>query len=63
MAKRGDWEPQELRNAARLLNDAADNLHIGYPFQPWRPNPTTLPAVQAMIDAALVCIQMAQPEK
>jgi hypothetical protein len=58
---RNYWSPEELRNAARLLVDAADNLHVGYPHSNSRPNPTTLPAVEAMIASAKVCIQMAQP--
>lgn len=55
------WTPEELRNAARLLTDAAANLHTDYPHSYRYPNPTTLSAVRAMIEGALGCIKQAQP--
>lgn len=55
------WREQYLRDAARLLNDAADNLHTSYPHSNSSPNSATLPAVLAMIAAAEQCIKEAQP--
>lgn len=55
------WRSQYLRDAARLLNDAADNLGTTHPHSNSSPNPTTLPAVLAMIAAAEQCIKAAQP--
>jgi len=59
--KRDYWRPEKLRIAARLLNDACCNLHISYPDDPSRPDPDSLPAVRAMIEAAQRCIVEAQP--
>ena len=55
------WQADKLRKAARLIEDAADNLYISYPHSPSRPDTKTLPAVQAMLDAAIECIKEAQP--
>lgn len=59
--RRDYWRPDELRHASRLLADAASNLHTAYPHSAAMPNSNTLPAVQAMIAAALECIRAAQP--
>lgn len=57
------WTPDELTKAARLLQDAASNLHTTYPDSARYPRPSTLPAVKAMIEAAIDCIKAAQPTK
>lgn len=56
------WCTDSLRHAARLLVDAANNLHTAYPHHATKPCPRTLPAVEAMIHAALECVRHAQPE-
>lgn len=61
--ERDYWQPEKLRHAARLLSDAACNLHTTYPASASRPDPDTLPAVRAMIAAALECISEAQPTR
>lgn len=61
MTKRDYWTPAKLKDAARLLNDAADHLNTAYPYSQTRPNPDTLPAVKAMIDAAIECVKAARP--
>lgn len=57
------WTPELLRDAARLLSDAATNLGTSYPHSKVTPNPVTLPAVQAMIAAAEDAIKAAQPHR
>ena len=57
------WTPSELLNAARLLEQAASNLQIGYPNSPLSPNLNLLPTVKAMIDGAQKCIEAAQPSE
>lgn len=59
--KRDYWQNDKLRKAAQLLTDADRNLHVSYPHTSFRPDPTTLPAVEAMIAAAIECIKEAQP--
>ncbi|MGB3042520.1 MAG: hypothetical protein WBB98_04980 [Xanthobacteraceae bacterium] len=59
--KRDYWQGDKLRKAAQLLTDADRNLHTSFPHSPARPDPTTLPAVVAMLSAAIECIKEAQP--
>ena len=59
--KRDYWQKDRLLDAAKLIKDAADNLGTSYPYSATRPNPHTLPAVEAMLDAALLCIKNARP--
>lgn len=59
---RNYWDGRHLRQAAKLLSDAADNLYTAYPDSPSSPCPQTLPAVKAMIAAAQDSITAAQPE-
>lgn len=55
------WKPDKLEKASKLLSDAAHHLYIYYPDSASRPDQTALPAVKAMIEAALEYIKQAQP--
>lgn len=57
------WQKDKLTKAARLLTDAASNLHTEYPNSASHPDKSTLPAVESMLDAAIECIKQARPAK
>lgn len=57
------WRSDHLMDASRLLHDAARHLDTSYPYSANDPNPQTLPAVRAMIAAALKCVEAAQPSE